>query len=162
MGPDSPHPGVPCPVEAPLWEELCACLGLQNWTVVPGLPIPAMRLFPKTPCPAQCHPKKSTANTPCFGGRMAETRQTWAHPAARQDSRRAELWVSYMSSWTSGQLRAAKDKAGRLLGLEVHLGWKNTFKIIEFNARLFLPGARQSEWRHCSWEKAHTLIDFIY
>lgn len=47
---------------------------------------------------------------------MAETRQTWAHPAARQDNRRTvELWVSYMCPGTSLQLRAAEAKAGRLL-----------------------------------------------
>lgn len=110
------------------------CLGLQDWTVVPGLPIPARRLLPKIPYPAQSHPKESVANTPCLGGSMAETRQTWACSAARQDSRgTAELWVSYMSLGTSLQLRAAEDKAGRLLGSQDHLGWKNTSKIIKFH-----------------------------
>lgn len=54
---------------------------------------------------------------------MAETRQTWAHPAARQDNRRTvELWVSYMCPGTSLQLRAAEAKAGRLLrSQEKHL-----------------------------------------
>lgn len=86
------------------------CLGLQNWTVVSGLPIPTMRLLPKTSCPVKSHPNKTMANTSCFGGSIAETRQTWAHPAARQDSRRTsrrtvELWVSYMTPLSSEQLK---------------------------------------------------------
>ena len=78
---------------------------------------------------------------------MAETRQTQAHSAAREDSR-ALSWLRV--PW---DLPSAQSKVIMLYA--IMLG----YILAGASSR---PGQRQPQQGHRSWEKAQLLTDFIY
>ena len=124
-----------------------SCLGLQNWTVVLGPPIPAPRLLPKTLCPAQSPPKKSVAKTPRFG---------WKHGRDQADP------GTFSSQGGQQGFELVTCPVGPPFGSEqgymlyaIILG----YILAGASSR---PGQRQSQQGHRSWEKAQLLTDFIY